>query len=130
MTVQDIYDASLAILAENTSEGANDDYAERAPFIIASFCTQNAELDKATRRMAGEGNQLDFGATYIDLEDEFPLLDRFSPAAALYLASMLVMDDFEEISDRLYARYCDAISSLCDAVCVESSPITDVYGFI
>ena len=51
-------------------------------------------------------------------------------AAALYLASMLVMEDFEDLSDRLYDRYCDLVSRFCEAVCVENSPITDVYGFI
>lgn len=130
MTVQDIYDAALGILAESNDPADNTDYAERAPFIIAAFCTQNADLDKATRRMIGEGSQHDFNAAYIELEDEFPLLDRFAPAASLYLASMLVMEDFEELSDRLYDRYCDLVSRFCEAVCVENSPITDVYGFI
>ena len=130
MTVQDIYDSSLRILAESTDPEDNADYAERAPFIIASFCTQNADLDKATRRMLGEASQHDFSAAYIELEDEFPLLERFAPAAALYLASMLVMEDFEDLSDRLYDRYCDLVSRFCEAVCLENSPITDVYGFI
>ena len=130
MTVQDIYESSLKILAESTEASDTADYAERAPFIIASFCTQNADLDKATRRMLGEGSQHDFNAAYIELDNEFPLLDRFAPAASLYLASMLVMEDFETLSDRLYDRYCDLVSRFCEAVCVENSPITDVYGFI
>ena len=130
MTVQDIYEAALRILAESSDPADNADYAERAPFIIAAFCTQNAALDKATRRMLSEGSQHDFNAAYIELDDEFPLLERFAPAAALYLASMLVMEDFEDLSDRLYDRYCDLVSRFCEAVCVENSPITDVYGFI
>ena len=130
MTVQDIYDAALNILAESNDPADTADYEERAPFIIAAFCTQNADLDKATRRMLGEGSQLDFNAAYIALDDEFPLLDRFSSAASLYLASMLVMEEFEALSDRLYDRYCDQISRFCEAVCAENSPITDVYGFI
>ena len=51
-------------------------------------------------------------------------------AASFYLASMLVMEDFEELSDRLYDRYCDIVSRFCKAIGAENSPITDVYGFI
>ena len=130
MTVQDIYEAALRILAESSDPADNADYAERAPFIVAAFCTQNADLDKATRRMLGEGSQHDFNAAYIELDDEFPLLERFAPAASLYLASMLVMEDFEDLSDRLYDRYCDLVSRFCEAIGAENSPITDVYGFI
>ena len=36
MTVQDIYDAALRILAESSDPADNSDYAERTPFIVAA----------------------------------------------------------------------------------------------
>lgn len=128
MLTQKIYDASLRILAESTVDGDNADYEERAPYLIAAFCTQVEDLDVALRHSLGESTQHDFNAVYVSLEDEFPLLDRFAPAAALYLASMLVMDDLEALSDRLYERYCDHISKICDQLPAVSTSITDRYN--
>ena len=129
MTVKDIYEATLRILAESLDEGDNADYEERAPYLIAAFCTQTEDVDRALRKSLGESSQMDFNSVYIALEDEFPLLDRFAPAAALYLASMLVMDDFEALSDRLYEKYCDHISKICDNFPTLNTSIVDKYGF-
>ena len=130
MVSREIYEAALRILAESIEEGDNADYEERSPYLLAAFCTQLEDMDKALRASLCEGSQNDFNSVYVDLDEEFPLLDRFAPAAALYLASMLVMDDMEALSDRLYEKYCDHISRLCDNFPTVSTSIVDKYGFI
>lgn len=123
-----IYEAALAMINEPGAGGA-DDYAERAPYLLAAFCGEAGGIDAAYRRAKGLPAQSAFDAVVIDFDEEFPLANRFAGAAALYLAAMLVIDENEELSDKLYGRYCDRMSCICTEVPGALESITDIYGY-
>ncbi len=129
MTNKDIYVNSLAILAESLNEGDNDDYEERAPYLLAAFCTEARDTDACLRSALDEPEAKDFNAVFIPLENDFPLLERFSCAAAFYLAAMLIIDDFPEMSDRIYHKYSDAMSTICSSVPASCESIRNRYFY-
>ncbi len=124
----EIYEAALALIGEKNTGGA-DDYAERAPYLLAAFCGEAGGLDAVFRSAKGLPEQPTHGAVMIRLDSAFPLSNRFSGPAAMYLGAMLVIDEDEELSDKLYARYCDAMSEICTEIPGAIGEIADIYGF-
>ena len=112
VTNREIYTGALALIAENANSVNTEDYEDRAPYLIASFCSSNASLDKKIRKMDNLPDASRFSPVYLSLEFDFPLCDRLTSAASLYTASMLTIDEDATLSDSLYDKYCDAISSL------------------
>ena len=91
MTCSDILIAATNLIAEETGEELrNSEFAARAPYIIASFCGTASVADRHYRKAFSLGTQPDFNRVLIGLDDQFPLCDRFFPAAVAYLASMLI----------------------------------------
>ncbi len=129
MTVKDIYDSALRLLAESVAAEDNNDYEERAPYLIAVFCSEERSTDAALRRVDGKPQAKLSDCVYVGLGEEFPLLPALAPAASYYLASMLVIDDNEELSDKLYEKYCDSMSKLCGSIPAVSERICDRYFF-
>ena len=129
MKCKEIYDSALRFLAESTSPTDNDDYEERAPYLLATFCSELAGTDAALRRILGKCAQSNFSEVYLPLDNDFPLLSRFASAAALYLAAMLIIDDEQSFSDKLYERYCDKIAAICSTVPALSEKIKNKYFF-
>ena len=123
MTCKDIYDAALSLIAESADPADTADYEERAPYLLAAFCAEHYQTDMRVREVMGEQTADEPNSLYLALETQFPLLPRFTAGAALYLAAMLIIDDFPDFSDRLYDRYCDSVSRLYDclpAVCKQT----------
>lgn len=127
MTNREIYESSLRVLAQSVTTGENEDYEERAPYLIAAFCTEAEEMDGYLRQALGMETSPSFGKVWQDLDEEFPLLERLAPAACLYLAAMLILDEDGELSDKLYDRYCDAMSSLRNGIPATLESIVDRY---
>ena len=127
MTNREIYEAALHLLAQPAESGENEDFEERAPFLIAAFCNEVSEVAGWMRGMMGLSDGTSFDRVCLDMDEEFPLPDRFATAAALYVAAMLVLDEDASLSDRLYDRYCDAISSLRNGIPYTNESITDCY---
>ena len=127
MTNRELYDAALRLIAESTNEGDAADYEERAPYLLAAFCTEMATLDKHLRASRGDGCDVSIDAVLLPLEESFPLSSRFTAAASLYLAAMLILDTDEERSDALYGQYSDAVSRIADGIPAISRPIVDKY---
>ena len=127
MTVKDIYQSALCLLSESMAEGENEDYAERAPYLAATFCSELRGTDAAMRKLVGADEAEDFSPVYLPLEDNFPLLDVFAGSAALYLAAMLVIDYDAELYDRLFTRYCDSISTVCSTSTGACESIVNKY---
>lgn len=129
MTNREIYDAALAMLAEEQYEDCPD-YEARAPYLLAAFVNECREVNgfyHATH--GGEADRAEEG-TALDLDGEFPLHSRLSHAAAFYLAALLVEGEDEGLSDRLFARYADSITRITQEGCSGvSMPVRDVYGF-
>ncbi len=124
----EIYEAALSLIGEKNF-GSVDDYAERAPYLLAAFCGEAGGLDAVWRSAKGLSEQPVYGAVMIELASVFPLANRFSGPAAMYLGAMLIIDENEELSDKLYAKYCDAMSAICSEVPGAVAKITDLYGY-
>ena len=127
MLLRDIYLSALRFLAESTAEGDNTDYEDRAPYILANLCCELQGIDGTLRKILGKAAASIPDAVYLPLDSEFPLLPRFSGIAALYLAAMLILDDNSSLSDSLYDKYCDAVSSVCSSVESVCESVKDVY---
>lgn len=112
VTNRDIYKNSLALIGESLDSSYLEDYEERAPYLIASVAYQTIALDKKIRRSDGLGEAARFSPVYLSLDLDFPLCDQLSFPAALYVASLLVIDEDPELSDNLYDKYCDSVASL------------------
>lgn len=116
MLCRDIYDSALRLLGESVNDGENDDYEERAPYLIASFCNEAANTDRAWRISREFDVQGEWNSICIPLTNDFPLSERFVSAAAFYVAAMLVIDYNESLSDKLYERFCDAMSTISEEI--------------
>ena len=127
MTNRDIYESALRLLAQQVAEGENEDYEERAPYLIAAFCTEAEDTDLYLRQSLGLGACRAFQKVWLDLDETFPLCDRLAPVGCLYLAAMLVLDEDSELSDKLYDRYCDAISLIRSGLPASLESIEEVY---
>ena len=116
MLCEQIYESALALLGESLDPNDNTDYEERAPYLIAGFCAEAQERDKDWRSSMNHGTQGTWNSVCISLDEIFPLSERFACAAAFYVAAMLVVDSDEELSDTLYDRFCDAMSTIDSAL--------------
>ena len=130
MTYYDILDSAVAAVCEDvTSSYATEDYIIRGQFLLASFVTQYANLDGHFR----EANKLEptvikTDIVSVDPEDDFPLCDVFIPVATNYVASGLVLDENEEMSDKFFDRYVNGILQIRNELPAQQSAIIDKYG--
>ena len=127
MKNKDIYKAALHLLSQPVSEDENEDFEDRAPFLISAFCFDVLEIDSALRRLLGIKPLEDFNRVYLPLDEDFPLVDKLAYPAAKYLAAMLVIDENPELSDKLYEQYCDSISRLRSEIPCVSESIKNKY---
>jgi hypothetical protein len=128
MTNREIYDAALALLAEEQYEDCGD-YEARAPYLLAAFVNECREVSGFYRAAHGERGSMEEGLVMLDLDGEFPLHNRLSSAAAFYLAALLVEGEDEALSDRLFAHYAESVSHISEQGCSGvSAGIRDVYG--
>ena len=116
MLCSDILTAALKLLGEDGETEENEDYAERAPYIIASFVSETSEADSMYRLAHGKAALQLSERVYLPLNESFPLSGRFASLAAFYLASMLIADESPELSDKLYDKYCDGVSAILSAL--------------
>lgn len=127
MKNKDIYKSALSLISQDPSKDNNEDLAERAPYFLAAFCNEVKELDDRMRRILNIPEADDFDGVFLSLDKEFPLLDRFASVAAKYLAAMLMIDEDSELSDKLYALYCDGISLIQKEIPSAIEKIIDKY---
>ena len=127
MKNKDIYKSALSLISEDPSKEQNEDLAERAPYLIASFCTEALEINRHLCEALGKTPVSDFERVWLPLEESFPLLDRLAPIACLYLAAMLILDEDGETSDKLYARYCEKLTALWQEIPATLEKIKEKY---
>ena len=127
MKAEIIYDGALRFLAENIDAEDNQDYRDRAPYILGTFCSQVRGIDSAARQIKGLNNSKINDIVYLDLDSNFPMLDELAPAAELYLAAMLVIDYDAPLYERLFERYCDLISTVCSSFAPISETTINKY---
>ncbi len=112
MKNQKLYEGALAILGERGSEEQLADYADRAPYILANFISENTTADRLYRKAHGFAEaSVTACDTYADLSEDFPLCSRFAAAARLYLAAMLIDSEDSDRSDLLFDRYCKTLAA-------------------
>ena len=121
MVNRDIYVSALSLLGLSVGQENTSDLEERAPYLIASFCCSAKEIDVTLRKAETLEAQQSFNSVFLELDAEFPLCDRLSSCASLYVAAMLIIDEDPELSDSLYDKYCAAIAPL-------SSAASDVFS--
>jgi hypothetical protein len=112
MTYRELYDSALRIVSETDGNFTNEDYEERAGYILAAFCGECASIDKKYRSTHGSPESQFVPKALVALNESFPLESVFVPAAVYYLGAMLVSDENEALCDRLFALYTDAISAI------------------
>ena len=127
MLLRNIYDTALKLLGEVECTASEAELAERAPYIGAALCTEASALDRAYRRAFGMEEARAVNDLYIDLNSEFPLADRFAPAASYYMAALLVLDEDVELYEKLFDRWCDALASISAEIPFVKGSIADVY---
>lgn len=130
MTYRDVLDAAVKLLCEDVANGYVEDYAERAPYVLATFDIECAAADRAYRQSHGLQKQQPLDVACVALEDEFRLHGVFYPAALYYLSAMLVMDENEVMGERFFELYSDAISSILASLPATAEKIVDSYHLI
>lgn len=116
MTNQGIYDGALRMIAETGESGRTDDYEERAPYLLSAFFNENALTDRLYRQFASLPAQGSYSAAFAELDEEYPFCDRTVYAAECYLAAMLILDENQEISDKLYDRYACSMTAMREEI--------------
>ena len=127
MRNKDIYVGALQLLSQRADVEETADYEERAPYLIATFASEAARLDAAYRKAHDVEPGSAVHPVYASLGDLFACCDRFAPAACAYLASMLVIDEDPDLSDRLFDRYSDLMAGICCEVPAQIEPILQRY---
>ena len=126
MVCQKIYHAALRLICES-EDNSNLDYDERAPYLLGSFYTEQIPLQKKLNEAKGLEPVEYEPALEINIGYPFPLSDEFIAPATYYLAAMLVIDENEELSDRLFDRYIDGVASIAASLPASLHPIKDCY---
>lgn len=130
MTYNDVLIGAIATVCEDvTNSQATEDYTIRGQFLLASFVTQYAKLDRYFREANGmEVTEIQTDMVSIDPEDYFPLSDVFIPIAVYYVAAGLVIEENEEMSDKLFDRYINGILKIRQELPAKQGAIVDKYG--
>ena len=127
MKCNDIFKSTLRLLNEKGAEDENEDYAERAPYILAAMFSEAARIDKLYREANSLEEQPVFSTIHVQLSEDFPLSDRFAGSAAFYLASLLIIEANEELADFFYEKYCDGMSAISSSIPATVCKIKNVY---
>lgn len=127
MSYRELFEAAVRMVAEGGTVGDISDYEERASYLLATACHQCAPLDRAYRKATGAGEPSSRVGLCVELEDNFPLSEVFAPAVTYYLASMLVLDENAEMSDKLFDAFSDALASIRDGLPAATEKILNKY---
>ena len=127
MTVLEILSSASALICENIGSETAADYSERTPYIMASFCTQCKGVDTKYRKAMGLAPITNYGKATMPLDHIFPLVPDLIPAATYYLAAMLVLDENEALSDKLYDLYVDEVATLSASLPLTCEKIVNKY---
>lgn len=126
MTYREIYRAALRLVSESDGNLANEDYEERAGYILAILCNECAPIEKKYCAAHSVTRTPFTPCAEVTLSAEFPLQDVFINAAIYYLSAMLVADENEELSDRFFELYTDALSAiLADLPCTKQRIVNE-----
>lgn len=129
MTFRELFENALRAIAEKPGSGVAD-YEERASYILATFCTECAPLDRRYRKAHGMTEASYTSSTYVELTEKVPFCEALASAAVHYLCAMLTMEENESMSDTFFELYTDAIATIQASLPGVCEPIADRYGMI
>ena len=118
----------MRLIGEDPSVKENEDYEDRAPYLLAAFCSESAQTAAAYCEANGITVDPKVDHVFLDLDSTFPYADRFTTAAALYLAAMLVIDENMELSDKLFDRFCNTMATIQSEIPTRIEKIAQKYG--
>jgi hypothetical protein len=129
MTCKALFDSAVALLCEDPGDSDRiADYTERAPYLFALCASECHSLDNQYRTAHGLEPTVALASATIPLESPLPLSEIFASAAVYYVAAMLISDENEGLSDKFFALYTDAVSTIQTSIPSAFHKITDVYG--
>ncbi len=100
MTCRYIYETALSLVGEKPDAAGTDDYESRTPVLLSVLFARFARLSEMLSGEAPDRATL----SAVSLDDSFPLDCRLYLPVSFALASLLILDELPEISDRLEER--------------------------
>lgn len=130
MTLREIYEAAVHMVCEEPDDDTSADYEDRAAYILPTFCGHCAVSDVKYRLAHGMAAVTPTSAAYMELTEAFPLSEVFVAPATYYLAAMLTVDENEELSERFFALYTDALAAVEASLPASGETVADRYGLL
>ena len=129
MTNQEIYDAAIRLVCETSAANANEDYKDRATYLISAVCHRYAPLDVLYRQAHGLPKQKLPEINTYPLPTLFPLSDTFAPSVSMAVASLLVLDENAKMSEQLMNWADTAIAEIQKSIPFTKEKIQSAYSF-
>ena len=130
MTYREIYENALRMICEDSSVSDTSDYEERAAYILATLISECAAVDKQYRLANGFKAVTYTPVVCVEMDDKFSLCEALIPIAVYYLSAILVLDENEDMSEKFFSLYTDALTSFLSGLRHTSEPIIDRYGLM
>lgn len=99
------------------------------PFALGVVCGNLSTLDKQYRKVHGLEEQGEFSSFFLDVEEDFPLADRFAYPCVLFVSSMMLIDVDNEVSDAYYEKYADIVSKIVLEIPFENGSTAEKYPY-
>ena len=128
MSNQEIYDAALHLICEDSQAAGNDDYQLRAPYLISAICHRYATLDAVYRQAHGLEEQKLLEINHYPLPTLFPLSDAFAPSVSMAVAGLLVIEENPKMSDQLMNLADATISEIRNSIPFKKEKIQTAYA--
>ena len=123
----DVLTQAFKRIGSSLTNDQRADYTSRAPYLLATLCSEAKELDAKYREACELDAAPDFNEVEIDPVEEFPLCERFVGAASAYLAAMFIIDDNIELSDKFFDIYCDNMARIQSEIPTKLESIAQKY---
>jgi len=127
LTNRDIYNSALRLASEVDTAGENQDYLERAGYLLPTVCVRCTALDAAYREATGGAKQVLPEDSAYRMDADFPLSSVFSAPASAALAALLVLEENPELSDRLNAYSEKILTEIRNALPLRKESIINHY---
>lgn len=128
-TTETVRESVEKVKEESVAADIRQEIEEKFPFIMASFCSNLAKLDKLYRELRGDEAQPEFSSCFIDVSDDFPLSARFVFPSIMYASSLVLIDLNEKKSDDFYAKYVDSVSEIANEIGFLSGSTVEKYPY-
>ena len=130
MDYYEIYNSAVQLLSEDQDMPDIADYERRSGYLLATFTMLAVPVDTTYRELNSLPPLTQKSYTCVDLKKFFPLSVVFAPAATYYLAAMLVLEENEKLSDKLFDLYVNEMATIQASFQGQIQKTTDRYGLL